>query len=412
MGDDAEKSARDEARSAGSSDAHLRHVVEQMPAIMWSTDRDLRFTSSTGAALASLGLAPGQAVGVMLSEFFQPGDAELAHHRRALNGESVAFESAYGGRTWACHVEPLRDGSGEIAGTIGLALDVTERKKAEQRIAGLEANARERVRWLSSILSSIGCAVIATEASQKIRLMNATAEQLTGWKEDDALGKPIRGVLRMIEPRTRLPLADYGSGATNISISGVPGEAILIARDGAERRVAQVGTRASNVTPIGEGSVFVFRDVTAEHELQRELLKVHKLESIGVLAGGLAHDFNQLLTVILSNMSLARSEVVPEHPIVSAIDAVERACVQGKALTGQLITFARGGALVKKPTPLGPLLQDTAEFVLRGSRVQTELEVPPDLWQRTSLRQPARQRAGRDAEGRAAEDLGVERRAR
>ncbi len=115
-------------------DVEVRVLVEQMPAVLWSVDRALRFTSSMGAGLANLGQRPDQFRGMTVFDYFGTDDPEypaIAAHRRALAGESVTYETEWKGRTFAAHVEPLRHNDGRVKGVIGSALDITERKKAE-----------------------------------------------------------------------------------------------------------------------------------------------------------------------------------------------------------------------------------------------------------------------------------------
>ena len=119
------------------SEARLRVLIAQLPAVLWTTDRDLRFTSSVGAGLARLGLKPQEVVGKSLYEYFRTDDRTflpIAAHRRALNGESVTFHVEWGGGSYACHAEPLRDEQGEIFGVISMALDITDRKQLEAQL--------------------------------------------------------------------------------------------------------------------------------------------------------------------------------------------------------------------------------------------------------------------------------------
>src|SRR3990170_3600992 len=112
------------------SEAHLRVIVERMPGVVWTTDEELRFTSSLGAGLAGLGLRPNQAVGLTLHEYFSTDDDEfppIAAHRRALTGEVRTYELEWADRAFHSHIEPLRDGEGRVVGTIGVALDITDR---------------------------------------------------------------------------------------------------------------------------------------------------------------------------------------------------------------------------------------------------------------------------------------------
>jgi len=100
--------------------------LDQIPAVLWTTDSDLVFTSSLGARLALLGLGPNQLAGEGLSVLFGGDDEPLRAHRRALGGESVAFEIKWSDGTYRARVGPLRDSSGQIIGTICFALDETE----------------------------------------------------------------------------------------------------------------------------------------------------------------------------------------------------------------------------------------------------------------------------------------------
>ncbi len=135
-------------------EARLQVMTRKMPAVLWTTDRELRFTSSTGAALAALDLHPDQVVGLTLMDYFQTDDPEsppIAAHRRVLAGCSVTYEFTWKDRTYQSHVEPLRDGGGEVVGCIGAALDVTERRRAEEEVQRSREQFRELARRLQSV---------------------------------------------------------------------------------------------------------------------------------------------------------------------------------------------------------------------------------------------------------------------
>jgi PAS domain-containing protein len=110
----------------------LRLLVDQFPAVFWTTDSDLRFTSSLGAGLTVLGLGPNQLVGMTLHDFFEAGLPQpLEAHRGALKGGSWTFVMRWGGRTFHSHVAPLRDGRGRTIGTICIAMDVEGTSRTE-----------------------------------------------------------------------------------------------------------------------------------------------------------------------------------------------------------------------------------------------------------------------------------------
>ncbi|MGD1074948.1 MAG: PAS domain S-box protein [Thermodesulfovibrionales bacterium] len=124
----------------------------------------------------------------------------------------------------------------------------------------------------------------------------------------------------------------------------------------------------------------VCEDISERKKMQSGLLRAQKLESLGILAGGIAHDFNNLLTVILGNISLAKLQVGPGDELSDRMMEAEKASLRAKDLTQQLLTFSRGGAPLKKTSSIADLIQESAEFALRGSRTRCVFSVAPDLW--------------------------------
>ena len=114
-------------------------LASRLPLFVWSTDSALRVTSSLGTRPADLTLpeTQGPKPEIRLSDRLQPAEAEhpaLGAHRKALHGEAVEFDVQGDGRTFEVHVEPLRDTAGAIEGTVGIAFDVTERRRAGTRL--------------------------------------------------------------------------------------------------------------------------------------------------------------------------------------------------------------------------------------------------------------------------------------
>jgi two-component system, cell cycle sensor histidine kinase and response regulator CckA len=119
------------------SEARLRVLVEQLPAVLWTVDKDLRFTSCVGAGLTRLGLKPNEVNGMSLFEYFETADQTflpVAAHRRAVTGEPVTFHIEWKGGSYACHAEPLRGAEGHVHGAICMSLDVTDRKQLEEQL--------------------------------------------------------------------------------------------------------------------------------------------------------------------------------------------------------------------------------------------------------------------------------------
>lgn len=124
----------------------------------------------------------------------------------------------------------------------------------------------------------------------------------------------------------------------------------------------------------------VGRDITDQKRLQGEILRAQKLESVGTLAGGIAHDFNNILVAILGNLSLARNILPSSERALSLIAEAEKASLRARDLARQLLTFARGGASVRKTVRLGRAIADAARMALSGSRCSGDIQAAGDLW--------------------------------
>jgi len=249
-----------------------------------------------------------------------------------------------------------------------------------QRMEDLQNLATERERLLVT-LRSIGDGVIATDADGKTILVNQVAEQLTGWTQEEAVGESLFHVFRIVNERTRQPCEDPVAKVIKSGlVVGLANHTVLIARDGIERSIADSGAPIRDRDGNIAGVVLVFRDVTAQRKMETELLKSVKLESLGLLAGGIAHDFNNILTTIIGSLSLAKLDLDPADDLFSTLNQIEEASQRATQLTQQLLTFAKGGAPIKRAAAIADIIEDSASFVLRGSNVRCEYALPVDLW--------------------------------
>jgi PAS domain S-box-containing protein len=139
-------------------DAVLRLILNQMPAVMWATDVDLRFTRSEGGGLGGLGLEPGEVVGRDLFEFFGTADPSfppIRAHLDALGGEPQRYELAWSDRTFLTHLEPLRALGGHIVGVVGVSIDITERARAETELRATVEALRQSEQRTRDLLSEL-----------------------------------------------------------------------------------------------------------------------------------------------------------------------------------------------------------------------------------------------------------------
>jgi diguanylate cyclase (GGDEF)-like protein/PAS domain S-box-containing protein len=173
--------------AAQEREVRLRLLVEQVPGILWSTDTELRFTSARGSVLELVKVDPAEIVGQRAEEFFgtdESGAQATAAHRGALEGDSSSYEVTWRGR--ACHmkVEPLRNARGEITGTIGVALDVTERQWTERALRESEAQFR-------AVFESAPVGIARTDIEGLLVDGNRAFEELLGYSIEEWRGKPF-----------------------------------------------------------------------------------------------------------------------------------------------------------------------------------------------------------------------------
>ncbi len=257
---------------------------------------------------------------------------------------------------------------------LAVCRDINAQKRFAERLAAEKEQ-------LAITLRSIGDGVITTDRQGNIVLLNRVAEELTGWNQDEARGRPLGDVLQIYDGRSNQPCANPALTVLQSGLRIDLGDGtILVARDGSRLNIADSAAPIFDPGSNIVGVVLVFRDVTESYRLEQEMLKVKKLESVGVLAGGVAHDFNNLLAAILGNINLARLTLGEDNSVDQLLAEAEKASFRAKHLTQQLLTFSTGGDPVRETTELAEIIDDSVGFVLRGSTVSYVLDVSDDLW--------------------------------
>ncbi len=230
----------------------------------------------------------------------------------------------------------------------------------------------EKFRLLAETTSE---AIVTCDLKENITYVNKAFLELCGYSYEEALEMSITEVISANEPaRVKETLAKralpgnktwrYETEFVNKAGDRIPVDvsmSIIMKRD-----------KPSSI-------LFAARDISERKKTEVELLKVQKLESIGALAGGIAHDYNNILAVIIGNISLAQKYLEPDHKVFRVLAAAQRASEQAKNLTKRLLTFSKGGAPVKKVVSISPIIESAVDFTLSGSNVKCEFSIPKDL---------------------------------
>jgi len=297
---------------------------------------------------------------------------KILQGRELVTCEVVKKEIDGRERIFIVTARPFRNADGELIGIVENFQDITKRKEAEDGLAYEKEQ-------LAVTLNSIGDGVITTNIMGRIVLINKVAQKLTGWSQEEAERKPLEEVFHVIHEKTRErhhnPVERVLATGQKVELAN---HTILLTKDGRELFIDDSGAPIFDPKSEIIGVVLVFRDITKERRLEEELQKARMIESTGVLAGGIAHDFNNILTVISGNISLAKV-LSGEQKVTERLAGAEKACMRAKSLTQQLITFAKGGAPIRKTASIADFLKESVDFVLHGSNVKCVFSMSGDL---------------------------------
>ncbi|MEN9353623.1 MAG: hypothetical protein RL318_948 [Fibrobacterota bacterium] len=370
------------------SENRYRLLVEQLTDVAWQASPDLTITYISPSDFAMRGFLPEEVLGRNFLDFVVADSSidlwEAVQRRRKLATLGVRLPPLRmdveqlrrdGGGIWTEIVStPIYSPVGELTGFLGLTRDLSQRRIAEKAL-------NEERETLAITLQSIGDGVITTDAHGHILLFNPAAQSFTGWSAEEAIGRPLLEVFHIVDEFTHEHLELPTSHALS---KGAPtqflGNAILVARDGSERVISESASPIHDTNGEIIGVVLVFRDITERERMLESLQRTQKLDSLGVLAGGIAHDFNNLLLGIFGHLDLARVHCQKSPDAQSHIDRAMVAFERARNLTQQLLTFAKGGAPIRKSGFIEPLLHNAVQFALSGSRCLCRFDLPPDLW--------------------------------
>jgi len=266
------------------------------------------------------------------------------------------------------------DEAGKPVRFVGTHSDIHARKTAEEDLA----SERERLRVT---LRAMAEAVITADRNGMVNYINEAAEQLTGWAEGAAIGRPLSDVCPLMHERTReMVPSPHRRALSEALVVELPPATALLHRQGVPRLVEGRCAPIRDIASQPAGVVLVLRDVTERAKLEAEMLRATKLESVGVLAGGIAHDFNNLLTVIMGNVTLAMLDTQVQSAGGHWLQEAEKGLLRARDLTQQLLTFAKGGDPIRSSVQLAEVVRETAQFCLHGAKAKCQFEIEPDLW--------------------------------
>ena len=228
----------------------------------------------------------------------------------------------------------------------------------------------------STLINLSHDAIITANGNRMIETWNAGAEEIYGWAENEAVGKVMHRLLEtsVAEPANEIEGALRKDGHWE-------GELVHTRRDGQRIVVEsrQVLVRDNFGLPVG--ILEINRDITERKQMEERLRQTQKAESIGVLAAGLAQEFNNLLTAVLGNATLALQDSCPDcdvkGPLTAAIESTQCAV----NLTRQLLAYAGKGAVVREPACVSDIAESTVQLIRASlpEKIELRTELAADL---------------------------------
>ncbi len=245
-----------------------------------------------------------------------------------------------------------------------------------------EKKLRASERRFATTLASIGDGVIATDKQGCVTFMNPVAERLTGWITAEAHGIALTTVFNICNEETRKIVVNPVERVLELGIVvGLANHTILVRRDGEETPIDDCAAPIHDDHGAVTGAVLIFRDVTNHRRIEEQLRQSQKMEALGQLAGGVAHDFNNMLTVILNYTQLLLHASGNDHPWKGFLTEIRKAGDRSADLTRRLLALCRKQLATPKTQDLNDVIVQTEAMLRRliGENNVLELRLGEDL---------------------------------
>lgn len=314
------------------SEARFRTMADSAPVMIWVKGTDKFCQYCNQGWLEFTGSTQEQESGYGWTKHIHPEDLQ-----RCLDTYFTAFDARQpftmeyrlqrfdGKYRWILDTgTPRYNADGSFAGYIGSCIDITEREISEQKI-------REQ----AALLNVTTDAILVQDLENKILFYNQSAEQLYGWKVDEAMGKNALELLYKSTPKLEEALH------TVTSKGEWQGELSQGCQDGQEIIVASRWTLVRDRFGQPKSILTVNTDITEKKQLEAQLFRIQRLESLGTLASGIAHDLNNILTPTLITAQLLQNKISDVHN-QRLLGIVESNAKRGASLVKQVLSFAHG----------------------------------------------------------------------
>lgn len=283
----------------------------------------------------------------------------------------------------ARYIDKLRESPNYNNNELISRTNVKEIKKIYNSLNNYHRDLSENEEYLSLTLNSIGDAVITTDDMYKIVHMNPVAVSLTGWSLNEAKNKNINEVLEFVDVNTRQPIINtFDKVIEHGKVIHIDNDTILISKNNDEYHISDSAAPILDSDGNIRGLVIVFNDITEQKTKEEQLQQSQKMDALGNLTGGIAHDYNNMLGIILGYADLLNDSTKDDSRSHKYVKEIIKAGDRSRKLTSKLLTFSRKGTHESSITNINELIKSEKDMLekLLTVRINLTLDLEKDLW--------------------------------
>jgi len=361
------------------SEEYFRELIQNSSDLIFTVDKRGIITYGSPSVERILGYSHGELRGTNVLDLFIPEDLPraISDFQKAMHTKDVPIPNSFRIRHKNGKVL-LMEGIGKnllhnpaIASFVTNVRDVTDQKRAEEALRESE----ERFRALSENAPDI---IYTMNLEGAIMYVNPSWERILGHSKEEVSGRCFTDFVKE-EDKSIYKKQLKSIRDEEITIRNHIG--VMLTKDGEERVFSMNDAFNRNIGGHIVGVVGSMHDVTELIEIEKKLIQAQKIESLGTLAGGIAHNFNNLLMGIQGYTSLILLKTEPSHPNYDKLKRIEAQIQSGADLTRQLLGFAREGRYEVKPTDMSDVLEKSSSmFEKTKKEISIHRKYGKDLW--------------------------------
>ena len=295
----------------------------------------------------------------------------LSNHTTLLSRQGEEYQIADS-------AAPIRDEQGEVLGMVLVFNDVTEAYQLREQARRVAEQTENERALLRTLIDAIDDLIYIKDTERRYIACNVAYEKYVGRLEQDIIGKTdeeiLAGDLAALSRQSDMMVLDSGENYRSEQWVSYP--------DGGQVLLDIIKTRYCSPDGELQGVIGFCRDITVLHQQQEQLRQTMKMDALGKLTGGVAHDYNNMLGIIMGYVDMLHNAVAGDAKLEKYTQSIRRASERGAALTRKLLAFSRTDAAAESRVNINRLLSDEQDFLAKTltARIRLDMNLADELW--------------------------------